>query len=157
MSDIVWSIRAEPNGVDSLIRRMREFANDLLASQGIAFELQASAKDIHSSLGLQTRRQIFLIFKECVHNAVRHSGCTAVVAELKVEGREILLRMRDNGRGLNNASGRPRNTGGTGIPSMRRRAENLGGSMEWTASPGGGCTVEVHLPMGRGAFGWLTL
>lgn len=154
MSDIVWSIRAEPDGVESLIRRMREFANDLLASQGIAFELQAPVKDIHSPLGLQTRRQIFLIFKECIHNAARHSGCTAVVAELKVEGREILLRVRDNGRGLNNDSGASRNTGGTGIPSMRRRAESLGGRMELTASPAGGCTVEVHLPVGRSAFGW---
>ena len=35
MSDIVWSIRAEPDGLDSLIWRMREFANDLLASQGL--------------------------------------------------------------------------------------------------------------------------
>ena len=81
----------------------------------------------------------------------------AVVAELRVEGREILLRVRDNGRGLSNASGTPGNTGGTGIQSMRRRAESLGGSMEWTASPAGGCTVEVHLPVGRALFGWPTL
>ena len=40
MSDIVWSIRSEPHGMDSLIRRMREFALDLLATQGIDFELK---------------------------------------------------------------------------------------------------------------------
>ncbi len=154
MSDIVWSIRAAPDGMDSLIRRMREFANDLLSSQGIAFELQASPKDIHFSLGLQTRRQIFLIFKECIHNAARHSGCGAVVAELNVEDGKIVLRVRDNGRGIDNAGLQPRSNGGTGIPSMRRRAETLGGVMMMTASPDGGCTVEVHVPVGRGAFGW---
>src|SRR5580704_11413732 len=42
MSDIVWSIRAEPDEWESLIRRMREFALDVLVSQGIDFELDAS-------------------------------------------------------------------------------------------------------------------
>jgi ligand-binding sensor domain-containing protein/two-component sensor histidine kinase len=145
MSDIVWSIRADPEGMDSLIRRMREFANDLLESQAIAFELRTPGPDPQIPLSLQARRQILLIFKECLHNAVRHSGCTAVAAELGVEGREILLRVRDNGCGLDNG-GPPRANGGTGIPSMRRRAQSLGGRVEWTASPGGGCTVDVRLP-----------
>ena len=150
MSDIVWSIRAEPEGVDSLIRRMREFANDLLESQAIAFELRAPGPDTHIQLGLQARRQLLLIFKECLHNAARHSGCTAVEAELGVEGREILLRVQDNGRGLSSIGGAPRSNGGTGIPSMRRRAESLGGRMQWTSSPEGGCAVEVRLPMRHG-------
>ena len=152
MSDIVWSIRAEPEGLDSLIRRMREFANDLLESQVIAFQLRAPGPDTHIQLGLQARRQLLLIFKECLHNAARHSGCTAVEAQLGVEGREILLRVQDNGRGLVNG-GPPRTNGGTGIPSMRRRAESLGGRMQWTSSPEGGCTVEVRLPMRQGTFG----
>ena len=153
MSDVVWSIRAQPEGVDSLIRRMREFANDLLESQAIAFELRAPGPDTHIQLGLEDRRQLLPIFKECLHNAVRHSGCTAVEAELVVEGREILLRIRDNGHGLSNTGGVPRSNGGTGIPSMRRRAESLGGSMQWTSGLAGGCTVEVRLPMRHGAFG----
>jgi signal transduction histidine kinase len=86
-----------------------------------------------------------------VHNAVRHSGCTAVDAELCVEGREVLLRVRDNGRGLPNGSPSP-TTGGNGIPSMRRRTQSLGGLMEWTSGEGGGCTVEVRLPIERHAF-----
>jgi len=152
MSDIVWSIRVEPEGVDSLIRRMREFANDLLETQAIAFELRVPGLDTRIQLGLQARRQLLLIFKECLHNAARHSGCTAVEADLRVEDREMLLRVRDNGRGLHD-SDPPRTNGGTGIPSMRRRAESMGGRMQWTSGPEGGCTVEVRLPMRPGVFG----
>jgi len=152
MSDIVWSIRAEPEGVESLIRRMREFANDLLGSQGIAFDLRAPGPETHIQLSLQARRQLLLIFKESLHNAARHSRCRAVEAALGVEGREILLRVRDNGLGLRDGDP-PKATGGNGIPSMRRRAESLGGRIAWTASPGGGCTVEVRLPIRHGAFG----
>lgn len=152
MGDIVWSIRAEPEGMDTLIRRMREFANDLLVSQDIAFDLHAPAAASHIQLGVQTRRQLLLIFKECLHNVVRHSGGTAVQAELRVAGREILLRVRDNGRGSSPAAGAPRANGGNGIPSMRRRAHSLGGNLDWTAGPGGGCAVEVRLPMRHGRF-----
>ena len=153
MSDVVWSIRAEPEGVDSLIRRMREFAIDLLESQAIGFELRAPQKSPHLQLSLQARRQLFLIFKECIHNAARHSRGTAVVADFEVAGQEILLRVRDNGRGIDDTGGVPGANGGNGIPSMKRRAESLGGRMEWTASPGGGCTAEAHLPVKHSAFG----
>ena len=84
MSDIVWSIRSEAHGMESLIRRMREFAIDLLSSQGIDFELRTPPRGKNVELSLQARRQVFLIFKECIHNAARHSHCTAVVAELMI-------------------------------------------------------------------------
>ncbi|HXM40286.1 MAG TPA: two-component regulator propeller domain-containing protein [Bryobacteraceae bacterium] len=153
MGDVVWSIRAEPESVDSLIRRMREFAGDLLESQGIGFALRVPEKRPHLQLSLHARRQLLLIFKECIHNAARHSRCTAVVAEFEVASQEIMLRVRDNGRGIESIGGEPGRNGGNGIPSMKKRAESLGGRMEWMASPGGGCTVAVHLPVRHGAFG----
>jgi len=152
MGDIVWSIRSEPHGMDSLIRRMREFALDVLASQGIDFELQTPHTGENVHLSLQARRQLFLMFKECIHNVARHSGCTAVKAELKVEEREITLTVEDNGSGFGVVDKPPGWSGGNGIPGMRRRAESLGGSMQFVLKPGEGCTVAIHLPARRGAF-----
>jgi ligand-binding sensor domain-containing protein/signal transduction histidine kinase len=152
MGDIVWSIRSEPHGMDSLIRRMREFALDVLGSQGIDFELQTPHTSENVQLSLQARRQLFLMFKECIHNVARHSGCTAVKAELKVVEREIALTVEDNGSGLSSVDKPPGWTGGNGIPGMRRRAESLGGSMQFVLKPGEGCTVAIHLPSRRGTF-----
>jgi ligand-binding sensor domain-containing protein/signal transduction histidine kinase len=152
MSDIVWSIRAEPDDLDSLVRRMREFALDLLTSQGIGFELRAPQPGENAHLSLQARRHLFLMFKECIHNVSRHSGCTAVEAELKLVDREIVLTVEDNGRGLNGVENPPGWMGGTGIPGMRRRAETLGGSIQFISKPGEGCTVSIRLPVRRGAF-----
>jgi signal transduction histidine kinase len=87
-----------------------------------------------------------------VHNAARHSGCTAVKAELKVADREIALTVEDNGSGLNPAEKPPGWTGGSGIPGMRLRAESLGGRMELTSKPGEGCRVAIYLPTRHGAF-----
>jgi signal transduction histidine kinase len=152
MSDIVWSIRSEPHGTDSLIRRMREFALDLLVSQKIEFELRVLHPENDVQLSLEMRRHLFLMFRECIHNAARHSNCTAVVAELKVENRELVLTVEDNGDGLKPEKKPSGDVGGTGIPGMRRRAEVLGGSLQVNSTPGKGCTVSIHLPTRRGPF-----
>jgi len=144
MGDIVWSIRAEEHGMESLIRRMREFALDLLYSQGIDFELRTPDMGKPAELSLQARRQVFLIFKECIHNAARHSHCTAVVAELRIAEREAVLTVEDNGTGLRTED---KITGGTGISNIERRSAELGGRMELTSKPGEGCCFAIRFPM----------
>jgi ligand-binding sensor domain-containing protein len=146
MGDIVWSIRAEPDGMESLIRRMREFAIDVLASRSIGFELRTPRSGPHLHLGLQARRQLFLIYKECVNNIARHSGCTRAEAEFTLAVRQVMLRIHDNGKGL--SLGEPRRCGGgNGIPNMKRRAQSVGGAVEVLSAPGEGCTVVVRLPL----------
>lgn len=147
LSDIVWSIRAVPDGFDSLVSRMREFALELLGSQRIDFELRSfKGEPGAQDLGLHLRRHLLLAFKECIHNVSRHSGCTAVRAELKAVDREILLTVADNGRGLKETAP---SGGGNGIPGMRRRAAMLGGSMQLLSRPGEGCTVSMRIPLRR--------
>lgn len=151
MGDIVWSIRSEPHGMESLIRRMREFAIDLLVSQGIGFELRSSTADV--LLTLQTRRQLFLIFKEAIHNAARHSRATHVEAELRFEDRDLVLMVKDNGAGFHPEAAAGANGGGNGIPSMCRRAGSLGGDVQFASAPGRGCSVTVRLPLQRSRLG----
>ncbi len=152
MSDIVWSIRAAPDGLDSLVRRMREFALDLLVSQGIDFELRTPQPGESVHLSLEARRHVFLMFKECIHNVSRHSGCKTVKAEIKIVERGIEFTVEDDGRGMNGLENPPGWSGGNGIPGMRRRAETLGGTIQIVSQPGEGCTVSIRLPVRRGAF-----
>ncbi len=164
LGDIVWSIRAVPDSLDSLVSRMREFGLDLLAGQGIDFELVSPpAGQGGPTLSLQARRHVFLVFKECLHNASRHSGCTAVKAELRVLEGEVLLTVADNGRGLK-ALGEPAGPGGgNGIPGMRRRAEILGGSLQlpfdaWRRLHGFPATsVAARLPCQPRRLSWQAL
>ncbi|HTB10270.1 MAG TPA: two-component regulator propeller domain-containing protein [Bryobacteraceae bacterium] len=147
MGDIVWSIHSEGQGIDSLIRRMREFAIDLLSSQGIDFELEAPRFDKNVELDLQARRQVFLMFKECIHNAARHSRCTRVVAQVALADREAFLTIEDNGTGLRQQEKTRGWNGGLGLSNVRRRSAGLGGRMELISKPGEGCRVEIRFPL----------
>jgi ligand-binding sensor domain-containing protein/signal transduction histidine kinase len=152
MGDIIWSIRSEPHGMDSLVRRMRQFALDVLGSQGIDFDLRTPPPGEEVQLSLQARRQLFLMFKECIHNAARHSHCSAAAAELNVVDREVVLTVADNGSGLNGLETAPRAVGGMGMASMRARAESLGGRLEVSSKPGAGCTVTIRFPRRQGVL-----
>jgi len=70
----------------------------LLTGRNIEFRFQAPAEDL--TLDAETRREVFLVFKEAVHNLVRHSGCTEASIDLCRQGDSLVLRVSDNGKGF---------------------------------------------------------
>ena len=140
-SDIVWAVSPRHDSLSDLAQRMREFAGELLAARDVAFRLDVSASAHRLRMGADARRQSYLIFKEAVHNAARHSGATEVDIRLGIEGAWLVLGVEDNGRGLANGHGN-----GHGLANMRRRAEAMGGIFE-AGGESGGTRVRVRLPL----------
>ena len=75
---------------------------------------------------------VLAVTREALSNCARHAHATAVTISLAQQDGLITLDITDNGRGL----GTP--TRSSGLASMRRRAENNGGTLEITAPPSGG-------------------
>jgi signal transduction histidine kinase len=134
-------------GVGDLSRRMREFAEDVLVQRNIDFRLEAPQGGEDLKLGPNMRRQVFLIFKECIHNIARHSDCTEASAELKIQKEELVLRVGDNGLSAHVPEPGSRTNGGQSLVSMRRRAETLGGSLDFTSDVGQGFAVVLRAPL----------
>jgi two-component sensor histidine kinase len=145
LNDIVWSIRATEASVDSLVSRMREFALDVLAQGDASFLLECDEGLGARLIGPDTRRHLLLIFKECVHNIVKHSGCTAARATLRFAGGQLTMTVSDDGRGA--ATGGGSGHRGNGIPNMVRRARAMGGEIEFHENPAGGHAVVVRIPL----------
>jgi signal transduction histidine kinase len=149
MSDIVWAISPRKDRLRSLTQRMREFAGELLGARGIEFQLQAAGIDEELRLDPEVRRQVYLIFKECVNNIARHSGSTRVGCDFRMEKGELVLLLSDNGRGFDAAAngGRSEGHGGHGLLSMERRAKALGGRIEVAGTRDHGATVMLRVPI----------
>jgi signal transduction histidine kinase len=60
-----------------------------------------------------------------------------------LSGGWLELCVRDNGRGFADRG----NSLGNGLKNMRRRAAEMGGSLEVTSQPGQGCTIRLHTPI----------
>jgi ligand-binding sensor domain-containing protein/signal transduction histidine kinase len=146
MSDIVWAIDPERDHVDDLVHRIRRFASDVLSPRDIRLAFQAPPEVEDLPMGADLRRQVFLIFKELVHNIVRHSSATEAEVEIRVEHGWLCLKVADNGRGFDAAG----NHEGHGLRSMRERARNAGGTIVTHSGPGG-TTVALQVPVGRRA------
>jgi signal transduction histidine kinase len=87
---------------------------------------------------------IFRIFQETLTNITRHAEATEVDVRLAREDGNIVLEVRDNGRGIGEeelSAGRS-----LGILGMRERALLLGGELTIRGVPGKGTTVKVLIP-----------
>ena len=88
--------------------------------------------------------------QEAVTNAAKHSGATEVVLRLRLEADAFVLEVADNGRGLSAGTAAPGPlvgaAGGCGLPNLRHRAAQLGGSVEFVDVPGSGLTVRFLVP-----------
>jgi signal transduction histidine kinase len=143
MSDIVWAINPQRDHLSDLEHRMRRFAADVLAPRDIDLELEVPVRMEDIPLRAEVRRQVFLIFKECIHNIVRHSGCRRVQVALEYQGHRLLLRLSDDGTGF--AATGVEN--GHGLASMRQRAMEIGGKLEIASQAGGGTRITLEVPL----------
>jgi len=139
MSDVVWSVNPARDHMSDLVHRMHRFAVDLFSETEMQLRLDLPGDTAGDErLDPESRREVYLVFKEALRNAVRHSAATSVEVQLTREGDGLLLAVRDDGRGIgDNASAR----GGQGLESMQRRADAIGGALEVRPRPGGGTEV----------------
>ena len=145
MGDIVWAVNPKRDNVLDLAHRMRRFGSDSLKARNIEFRLAAPKPNQNVKLNAEVRREVFLVYKEGIHNIARHSGCQTAEAALKIERGMIILELRDDGLGFDEANVDQ----GHGLESMRRRAEKLGGRIDVSSRPGAGTTMTLTAPVGR--------
>ncbi len=97
MSDIVWAINPRHDRFDVLVHRMRRFAEDTLGGKSIELDFATSLLVEDSTVPLEIRRPLYLIFKEAVNNVARHSGGTRVSIHLNQDRVSLKLTVEDNG------------------------------------------------------------
>lgn len=89
----------------------------------------------------------YRIVQESLTNVLKHAGPGAETAvKLRRAGDEIIVEVKDNGRGAAMLPG-----SGNGIVGMRERAQLLGGSLAANARPDGGFEVIARLPIREGS------
>jgi ligand-binding sensor domain-containing protein/signal transduction histidine kinase len=141
LDDIVWSINPANDTVDDILLRIRAFASEMLEPNGIAYTVNADENEC--SIPMDTRRQVYLIFKEALNNIVKHAACTSVAISLETTGKKLALTIYDNGRGFMVGE----RTCGNGLHSMQRRADAIGGTLTITSQQGAGTTLHLTVPI----------
>src|ERR1044071_6038979 len=145
MADIVWAINPTRDHLIDLTMRMRQFGGDVLTARNIEFTFAAPGLESDIRIKTNVRRDVFLIFKEAINNAVRHSECSSAEIIFAVNDNRLTLKVSDNGHGFDPA----RASSGHGLASMKHRAQSIGGTLEILAQSGQGTTVTLQVPLRR--------
>lgn len=143
VGDLVWATKAQTEHLEDLVSRMRRFSTQLFEAQGVDFQFEADGLPGRMPLGLELMRQLYLIFKEAVNNAARHSHCTAAKVSLRFAEGRLTMRVTDNGSGFQPGDGPDHH----GIESLKARSKAVNGRIEWRQEAG--TTVELIVPLPR--------
>ena len=142
MSEIIWAMNAGFDTLENLVIYSRRYAREFLDTHGI--DLKFEVQGMSESIGLsgEKRRNIFLVIKEALHNAVKHSNATIITISFYVTVDNLQLKVTDNGIGLNQEA----NENGNGLQNMKSRIESLGGDCTILSSEHKGVSVNCIIP-----------
>jgi len=139
MSDIVWSVNPGNDFMENVLQRMKEFAVEILESQGIVLHFEVDEAILSQDLSMEKRKNFYLFFKEAINNAAKYSKATDVWVQVWTEKGDFRLEVRDNGCGFNAAQVKL----GNGLWNMQQRAERLGGLLSLQSTAGRGTAIAV--------------
>jgi len=87
---------------------------------------------------------LLMVIKETLNNAVKYSGASELLLQIRCRGRRLLVVIQDNGKGFTpTAATKQRN----GLANMTQRMNELGGTCLVTSQPGQGCRIEFVLAL----------
>lgn len=143
MSDIVWAINPANDTFEKVLLRMKEFAAEIMEPAGVNYFFREDGPMETIPLNLQQRKDIYMIFKEAVNNAVKYSRATEVHISVKWNNGMLQMIIMDNGNGFEIAN----NHSGNGINNMTGRAKDMDASLKIDSIKGTGTSVSLLLPV----------
>jgi signal transduction histidine kinase len=140
LRDIVWLIRPETRTLGDLAQRLRETATSMLAAVPHEFTLDPAVQ--RRALPLEFKRQILLVFKEALHNLMRHANASHATVNVGGSDTHFILELHDDGQGFDPTAP----VSGAGLTGMKQRAATLGGQLEITTAPTQGTRLKLAVP-----------
>jgi signal transduction histidine kinase/sugar lactone lactonase YvrE len=147
--EAVQGLRASTVERNDLAKAITALGEELAAeasghtAPGLQVDMEGTPRTLHPIL----RDEIFRIASEALRNAFRHADARQIELELRYDERQLRVRIRDDGKGIDPAflaaEGR---AGHFGLHGMRERAKLMRGKLTvWTA-PGSGTEIELSVP-----------
>lgn len=120
-----------------------EEAEQFSRRTGIACNLKVDT--IEQTIPPEIETAVFRIFQECLTNVARHADASRVEASCGIRGRDIVLTVSDDGRGIDPAVIDKQDS--LGLVGMRERAADAGGVLEIKSGPGRGTEIVLAIPL----------
>lgn len=143
MKDLLWAMDPGKDSLNDLYIQMRHFGESLYDQTGVEFIATDSGDDwseIH--LPLTQKRHVLLIFKEAMHNSLKHSKSSKIELNAIRQNGHVSFILKDNGKGFKFDW----DIAGNGLRNVRKRAEQIKGKID-IKSDSGGTKLELKVSL----------
>ena len=137
LDEIVWAVNPENDTLNGLLEYIGHYVNEFFENTHVSCRLELPVELPEYNLAAEVRHNLFLVVKEALHNALKHSGATEVRVEASVKAAVLEIVVADNGNGFE-MNGAAVTRVGNGLRNIRNRMEQLGGRCEISSEPGRG-------------------
>lgn len=147
--DILWSLKPSNDGLYEILYRIRDFGTELFQDTDIEFRFSGQdALWTKFTLDMERSRNLIMIFKEALNNALKYAHATHVTMEVTIKNKNVLqIVLKDDGQGFDIHAVKK----GNGLANMHTRAERLKGKLYIDSRPAKGTiiTLTFKIPQNR--------
>jgi len=144
LSDIVWAVDPERDTAAMLVLHARTYAERTLADTGITAVLHFDHEGPDRPLDPSVKRDIFLVMKEAINNAIKHASASRIEVVLNTGPNSFDLKVIDNGKGFEPSA----RVDGNGVKNLHKRAQRIGALLEIKSDPQSGTCIHLSGPLG---------
>lgn len=144
LDEIIWAVNPSHDTLENFILFLGSHTQDVAESAGLRCRFDLPERIPARIMPSDARHDLYLAAKEVLHNIVKHADASEVHLRVELDGRECVIVITDNGKGL--AEGGVK-MGADGLTNMRERLKRLRGSCVCRSKPGKGTSVEMRVPM----------
>lgn len=144
LDDLVWRINPQYDTLGSVMYRLMVYAEPITSAQQINLVLDDDETLRSQKLPADTKHHIFMILKELVNNAVKHSGCSNIKISFLKQDNYMQMVFEDNGKGFDpSAISTQRN----GLNNITHRVNAVKGTMDIKSGRGDGAQIIIRIPL----------
>ena len=145
LDEIVWAVNPANDTLDGLVNYAGKYAQEYLALAGLRCRAELPSQLPAVPIPPEVRHNVFLAFKEAVHNVVKHARATEARIRLRLEPETFILEIEDNGRGVQNLDAKQNRNG---LRNMKKRMDDIHGEFSIAPGANGGTIVRLKVPIG---------
>ena len=142
MSEIIWALNPHNDKLESLLSYLREQTQYYFEPLPIDYKIHFPDIVPDITLSNEQRRNLFLVSKEALNNALKHSAASCIEIIAIEENGKIKFSVVDNGKGFNEGKKR---IGANGLKNMQQRMKDINGEIEWISQNGKGTIVNYWI------------
>jgi signal transduction histidine kinase len=142
--DVIWSTNVGNDNLENLIYYTYVQINKLFEHSDIDFVSEVPDDIPDVKISIQSRRNVYLLVKEVVHNAIKHSKASTIELKMLTDEQNLYFAINDNGVGIH-SDGVKQVGHGMGLGNIASRVEKFKGQL--SIENKGGAQIKIKIPL----------